>query len=104
MSLHISPVRTYLSVFVTLLVLTALTVWAAFQDFGRFNDLVAMAIASTKATVVVLYFMHVKYSSKLISMVVVGTVLFLSILFIFLVLDGSFADWTLTPFSRYGNA
>lgn len=104
MSLHISPVKTYITVFATLLVLTAATVWAAFQNFGPFNDLVAMAIAGAKATVVVLFFMHVKYSSKLIGMVVIGTVIFLSILFIFLMLDGHFATWTLTPFSQYGNS
>ena len=101
MSLHISPIRTYLTVFTALLVLTALTVWAAFQSFGPFNDVVAMAIAGTKAVVVVLYFMHVKYSSKLISMVVVGTVLFLSILFVFLVLDNAFVTWTPTTFSQF---
>lgn len=101
MSLHISPIRVYLTVFSALLVLTAITVWAAFQDFGAFNDLVAMAIAGTKATVVVLYFMHVRYSSKLITMVVVGTVIFLSILFVFLALDNAFVTWTLTPFSQY---
>ncbi|MCB1035249.1 MAG: cytochrome C oxidase subunit IV family protein [Acidobacteria bacterium] len=104
MSLHISPVRTYIAVFATLLVLTALTVWAAFQNFGAFNNLVAMAIAATKAAVVVLYFMHVKYSTKLTSMVVVGTVLFLAILFVFLVLDFNFVTWTPTPFSQYGSS
>ncbi len=101
MSLHISPVRVYFGVFSLLLVLTATTVWAAFQDFGAYNNLVAMAIAGTKATAVVLYFMHVRYSSKLTAMVVMGTLVFLSILLVFLVLDNSFTTWTPTPFAQY---
>jgi len=101
MSLHISPIRVYFGVFTVLLVLTATTVWAAFQDFGAFNDLVAMAIAGTKAAAVVLYFMHVRYSSKLISLVVVGSLVFLSFLLVFLFLDNSFATWTPTPFAQY---
>jgi cytochrome c oxidase subunit IV len=87
MSVHISPIRTYLAVFVALMVFTALTVWAAYQDFGAFNNLVAMGIAITKATLVVLFFMHVKYSTRLTSLVVVGTVLFLAIMLVFFVVD-----------------
>jgi cytochrome c oxidase subunit 4 len=87
MSLHISPVRTYLMIFLALMGLTALTVWAAFQNFGAFNNLVAMGIAVFKASLVILYFMHVKYSSRLTSLVVVGTVGFLAIMLIFFVAD-----------------
>lgn len=87
MSVHISPIRTYVAIFFALMVLTALTVWAAYQSFDPFNDVVAMAIAVSKAVLVILFFMHVKYSSKLISMVVVGTILFLGIMFAFFVVD-----------------
>ena len=87
MSVHISPVRTYLAIFAALMILTALTVWAAYQDFGAFSNLVAMAIAVTKATLVVLFFMHVKYSSRLTSLVVVGAVLFLVMMFGFFLAD-----------------
>ena len=62
---HISPIGEYLAIFVALLGLTALTVWAAFQDIGAYNDLVAMLIAVTKVLLVLIYFMHLKYSSKL---------------------------------------
>jgi len=65
---HIAPLKTYFSVFGTLMVLTVVTVWVAFFDLGAFNILVAMTIASVKAYVVVLYFMHVKYSPKIIGL------------------------------------
>lgn len=62
---HIVPVPVYLTIFGTLLFGTALTVWAAYQDFGILNLPIALAIATFKASLVVLYFMHVKYASKL---------------------------------------
>ena len=65
-SVHVVPVRTYFLIFLTLLVMTALTTAAAFVDLGPFGNVVAMAIASFKATLVVLFFMHVRYSSWLI--------------------------------------
>ena len=80
MSLHVTPIRVYLMVFAILMVGTALTVWAAFIDMGPFNDLVAMAIAVTKATFVVLYFMHVRHSSRLTKISVVAGFLWLAIL------------------------
>ena len=67
MSEHIVPVRVYFLIFLALLVGTALTVLAAFVDFPwRFNTIVALTIASVKATLVVLYFMHVRYSPRLV--------------------------------------
>lgn len=62
---HIVPIPVYLSIFGALLVGTAVTVWAAYQDFGILNLPIALAIATVKASLVVLYFMHVKYASKL---------------------------------------
>jgi cytochrome c oxidase subunit 4 len=61
---------TYAIVFVTLLVFTGITVGAAYIDLGIFNPVVALAIASFKAVVVILFFMHVKYQSKLIKLTV----------------------------------
>lgn len=87
MSAHISPIRTYLLVFAALMVGTALTIWAAYVDFGAANNLVAMAIAVTKATLVVLFFMHVKYSTRLTKLVVAGGFAWLSLLFIFTLAD-----------------
>ena len=67
MSEHIVPLRIYVSIFAALLVGTALTVWAGLHDFpGQLNVIIALTIAVVKATLVVLYFMHVRYSSRLI--------------------------------------
>jgi cytochrome c oxidase subunit IV len=82
MSEHIVPVRIYVTIFLVLLVGTALTVLAAFQDFpGPLNVIVAMTIAITKATFVVLYFMHVRYSARLVWVIVASALFWLVILF-----------------------
>jgi len=78
---HILPTRVYYLIFGTLMLCTYLTVQAAFLDLGPFNTLVAMAIAVLKATLVILFFMHVKYSSRLTWAVVIGALFFLGILF-----------------------
>jgi cytochrome c oxidase subunit IV len=80
MSGHVSPLSIYVTIFLALMVLTAVTVGAAFVDLGQLNAPVAMAIAIFKATLVVLYFMHVKYSSKLTKLVVATGLFFLVIL------------------------
>jgi cytochrome c oxidase subunit 4 len=67
---HIVSPAQYALVFVTLLIGTALTVVAANFDLGVFNPVIALAIASTKAVIVILFFMHVKYQSNLIKMTV----------------------------------
>jgi len=68
MSDHGPSLKTYVAVFVTLLVLTMVTYSAAFMDFGShtLNVVVALGIAVTKASLVVWYFMHVKYSERLV--------------------------------------
>ena len=79
---QVIPVRTYLLVFTALLVLTGLTVFVAFQHLGDpWNDVVAITIAVTKATLVVLFFMHVKYSTAMVRLTVISAVLFLLTLF-----------------------
>jgi cytochrome c oxidase subunit IV len=67
---HIISPRTYAVVFVTLLVFTGITVGAAYVNLGILNPIVALAIASFKAVVVILFFMHVKYQSHLIKLTV----------------------------------
>jgi cytochrome c oxidase subunit 4 len=67
---HVVTPFTYSIVFATLLVFTGLTVLAAYIDLGIFNPVVALAIATIKAVIVILFFMHVKYQSKLIKMTV----------------------------------
>jgi cytochrome c oxidase subunit IV len=67
---HIIGPRTYAIVFGTLLFFTGITVAAAFVDLGVLNPIVALAIACFKAVVVILFFMHVKYQSRLVKMTV----------------------------------
>jgi len=78
---HVVPVRVYLAVFASLIVLTGTTVAAAFVDMGPFNNVVMLGIAILKASLVVAFFMHVKYSTRLIPVVAVGGFLWLLILF-----------------------
>jgi cytochrome c oxidase subunit 4 len=80
MSGHISPKSTYLTIFGALMVCTALTVIAAFINLGDANFPVALTIAVFKATLVVLFFMHVKYSSKLTKLIVGVAFFFLGIM------------------------
>lgn len=67
---HIVQPITYIIVFATLLVFTGITVGAAYVDLGVLNPVIALAIASFKAVIVILFFMHVKYQSRLIKMTV----------------------------------
>ena len=80
MSGHVSPKSVYYSIFGALMVLTAITVFAAYVNLGNLNAPVALAIATFKATLVVLFFMHVKYSSRLTKLVVATSLFFLVIL------------------------
>ena len=82
MSSHIVPPRTYYLIFLALVVCTAITVAVSFYDLGPLNVLVALGIAILKATLVVLFFMHVKYSPRLTSLVVIGSLFWLGILIV----------------------
>lgn len=76
----VSPV-VYLTIVAVLLLGTALTVWASFIDLGPWNPVIALAIACTKAVLVVLFFMHVKYSTKLTKLTVIcGIFVFLGLI------------------------
>jgi cytochrome c oxidase subunit 4 len=68
--IHIVSPITYLIIFGALLVGTAITIGASFIEMGPWNPVVAIAIACVKATLVVLFFMHIKYSSKLMKLTV----------------------------------
>ena len=82
MSEHIVPVRVYIAIFLALMLGTALTVFAALHDFPwQFNTVIALTIAAIKATLVVLYFMHVRYSSRLVWVIVASALFWLAILF-----------------------
>jgi cytochrome c oxidase subunit IV len=93
---HIVPPIVYITILGALLVFTALTVWASFIDLGVFNPIIALAIACTKAVLVVLFFMHVKYSSRLTKLTVGAG------LFTFLVLIGmTLSDYFTRAWGRW---
>ena len=73
-------IKAYILVFLALMVGTALTVAAAFVDLGVLNDPVALTIAVIKATLVVLFFMHVRYSQTMTKLTVVASFFWLAIL------------------------
>jgi cytochrome c oxidase subunit 4 len=87
---HISSLGSSVAIWLALLASTGLTVAAAFINLGPFNTIVALAIATIKATLVVLFFMHVKYThEKLTGLVVVSAIFWL-----FILLALSMADYT----------
>ena len=80
MSSHILPKRVYYTIFAILIFCTYLTVQIAFLDLGALNTVAALGIAVLKATLVILFFMHVKYSTRLTWAVVLGGIFWLGIL------------------------
>ena len=93
---HVVSPRIYIIVGATLLVLTGVTVWASYLELNIFNPIVALFIAVVKATIVVLFFMHVKYSSKLTKLTVFAG------LFTFLALVGmTLADYFTRAWGRW---
>ena len=94
---HVLPLRTYFAVFGALLVLTGLTTAVAYVDMGILNTPVALTIASAKCLIVILWFMHVRYSSRLIQLFAVSGFAWLLILFAFLLSDtltrGNLPGW-----------
>jgi cytochrome c oxidase subunit 4 len=90
---HVMPLSTYFLVFAALMVGTAATVGAAFVDLGWANTAVALAIAVTKAVLVVLYFMHVKENTRLIPAVIFSGLFMLLILFVNLLADYGTRGW-----------
>ena len=90
-----SPLPTYFAVFIALLIGTGLTVYAASLDLGPFNAPVALTIATIKATLVALFFMHVKGASeKLTKLVVIGALFFLLLLLGLTMTDFATRGWS----------
>jgi cytochrome c oxidase subunit IV len=81
MSGHVAPKSMYYAVFAALIVGTALTVAVAFLDLGALNNVLMLGIALTKALLVILFFMHVRWSSRLTWVVVASGFFWLLILF-----------------------
>jgi cytochrome c oxidase subunit IV len=80
MTHHVDSIKTYVLVFGALIVATVLTTAVAFVDLGAFSVAVALAIAVCKMLLVALYFMHLRYSTKLTRLVVIGGLVWLAIL------------------------
>src|SRR5712691_5443289 len=97
MSDYIVPTRTYYAVFALLLACTYLTWQVAFFDLGAMNTIAALTIAVFKAVIVVLFFMHVKYSTRLTWLVVIGAVFWLGILLALM-----FADYLTRAWRTFG--
>ncbi|MDX1523363.1 MAG: cytochrome C oxidase subunit IV family protein [Anaerolineae bacterium] len=94
---HVLPLKTYLIVFALLIVLAVLTVVAAFLDFGPLTLPIAMTIAVTKAVLVILYFMHIRYSERLLTLFAIVGFFFLLIMITFtlgdfIARDGAFSS------------
>ena len=102
---HILPLRIYLGVAGALLVLTAITIFAAQADFGSWNLVVALLIAAAKAILVALFFMHLKYDNRIYSVIFVGAILFLGIFITFTMFDtlnrGGINPLTKMPIKQY---
>jgi len=90
MSEHIMSSKLYYTIWIALLCLTVVTAAVSFVDLGRFNTVIALVIATIKALLVVLFFMHVKYTSEKLTKVVIVSAIF----WLFLLLALSMADYT----------
>jgi cytochrome c oxidase subunit 4 len=97
MSEHIVTKKQYAYVFVTLMTLTLVTTYASMQDLGPLNVVVALVIAVIKASLVVLFFMHVYWSSKLNKIVVVSGIAWLGLLLWLTVTDFASRGWLPFP-------
>ena|ERR1700730_15311425 len=94
---HIVPKTLHALVFATLLGLTALTTGVAFVDLGRWNTVVALAIAVCKASLVALFFMHLRWSSSLLRLVMLLGLIWLAILITLTLSDIRTRTWTEVP-------
>ena len=94
---HIVPVKLYLAIFSALMAGTALTVYAAYIEMGWLNTPVALIIAVAKATLVVLFFMHVRYNTPLMWVFAAGGFFFLLILLSLTLQDYFSRPWEAAP-------
>ena len=97
MASHVVSLKIYVSIFAALLVMTALTIQVAFLDLGPLNIYVAMTIAVIKAMLVVLFFMHLRYSSSLTKLFVAAGILWFGILIALTVSDYFTRAWQNPP-------
>jgi cytochrome c oxidase subunit 4 len=99
MSGHVVPKKLYILVFAALIVFTGLTTGVAFVNLGQWNTVVALAIAVCKASLVVLFFMHLRWSSGLMRMVLLAAFVWFAILVTLTLSDEFTRHWTPVPSS-----
>ena len=97
MAPHVATIKLYVGIFLALMALTTITILVAYIDLGAWNKIVALAFASCKATLVVLYFMHVKRASGLTKLIVVSGFFFLMILLSLTMVDYGSRMWVNPP-------
>ena len=98
---HILPIRVYVAVVSCLFVFTGITVLAAFVDLGAINTPLALAIATFKATIVVLFFMHVRYNTPLMWVFAASGFFWLLILLALTLQDYMSRDWDPSPQAQF---
>jgi cytochrome c oxidase subunit 4 len=94
---HVVPVSTYIMVFLALMVGTALTTAVAYIDLGEFNTVVALLIAVIKMTLVILFFMHVKYQPGLTRLAIICAFFWLGIMMTLTLSDELTRGWEMNP-------
>ncbi len=94
---HVVSTRTNLIILSSLLGLTALTVFVAFQDLGRMNNVVALGIAALKSGLVIWWFMHVKFSTRFVRVGIFTALVFMLLLFSFVMADVMTRGWLGVP-------
>jgi cytochrome c oxidase subunit 4 len=90
---HVDSVKTYAAVWIALLLMTGLTTGVAYIDLGAFSVVIALTIAACKMALVALFFMHVRHSTKLTKLVVLGGLLWLAILLSLTMADFATRGW-----------
>ena len=94
---HVDSVKTYVGVLIALLILTAVTTAVARVPLGDFSVVVALGIACCKMLLVSLFFMHIRHSTQLTRLVVVGGLLWLAILLVLTLTDFATRGWIGVP-------
>ncbi|MCS6772008.1 MAG: cytochrome C oxidase subunit IV family protein [Kiritimatiellae bacterium] len=94
---HVMPIRVYLAVIATLMVLTVVTVWVAFLDFGFLNDVIAVGIAVFKAFLVAVYFMHLRFAAPITRLCAGAGVIFFVIMIALTLSDYRSRAWLPFP-------
>jgi len=94
---HVVAKKLYFVIFGSLLFLTALTTGVAYVNLGKWNTVAALAIACCKASLVILFFMHWRWSTRLVRTVILSAILWLLILIGLTTTDFFSRDWTPVP-------